>query len=399
MVKIEKFLEYGVYLAVFLLSFQTRWILAPGELSGKYWEYGTISLYVVDIVLVVVLFLWAWYWLRRERRRPSSRLRIPWFWWLLSGWDLMVFISIFAASDHGVALYRYLIFLLGLGLAALLIHTPIKKVKLVYSLVLGLVLQAVLGIGQFLDQFGPACKYLGLARHDPAHLGVSVVETVGADGVARRWLRAYGGLDHPNILGGVLALGIIIFLSFVSRRYGNNRNMRALSYVLTILLAAGLFFTFSRGAGLAVIAGLVVFGVGLAYIRRWSELKIALSVLGVVAVFVAVLAFSYQSIVMTRLSGNTRLENKSNQERISSYARAGSIIKQNPFFGVGVGNYTLALSQTSKDPLTWSYQPVHNTFLLIWAEIGVVGFSFWSALFFIWRFKVCDRAISPIWQF
>ena len=152
--------------------------------------------------------------------------------------------------------------------------------------------------------------------------------------------------------------------------------MRALSYVLTILLAAGLFFTFSRGAGLAVIAGLVVFGVGLAYKRRWPELKIALSVLGVVAVFVAVLAFSYQSIVMTRLSGNTRLENKSNQERISSYARAGSIIKQNPFFGVGVGNYTLALSQTSKDPLTWSYQPVHNTFLLIWAEIGVVGFFF-----------------------
>ena len=62
-------------------------------------------------------------------------------------------------------------------------------------------------------------------------------------------------------------------------------------------------------------------------------------------------------------------------ERKESYAAALTVIKQHPWLGVGLGNYTGFLSK--QDNLVrpaWDYQPVHNSFLLIISEIGLLGF-------------------------
>jgi len=54
---IEKILEGGIYLWVFLLPWQTRLIVSPGTLNGDSWEYGTISLYGLDILLFILIIL------------------------------------------------------------------------------------------------------------------------------------------------------------------------------------------------------------------------------------------------------------------------------------------------------------------------------------------------------
>ena len=74
----------------------------------------------------------------------------------------------------------------------------------------GAFLQACLGIYQFFTQSSFACKWLGMASHNAQDLGVSVIETLSGE----RWLRAYGGLDHPNIFGGFLCFSILILISF-----------------------------------------------------------------------------------------------------------------------------------------------------------------------------------------
>ena len=51
--KLNKIIEYGLYLLVFLLPIQTRWIIKAGELN----EYGTISLYGTDILLIILAVL------------------------------------------------------------------------------------------------------------------------------------------------------------------------------------------------------------------------------------------------------------------------------------------------------------------------------------------------------
>jgi O-antigen ligase len=56
------------------------------------------------------------------------------------------------------------------------------------------------------------------------------------------------------------------------------------------------------------------------------------------------------------------------------------LIKKNWLFGSGIGNYTKTLAV--KEPQRpWYYlQPVHNTFLLVWAETGIFGLLFFIAL-------------------
>jgi len=81
-------------------------------------------------------------------------------------------------------------------------------------------------------------------------------------------------------------------------------------------------------------------------------------------------------LVKTRLGiGEVqRLEAKSNTERISSIQESSTIIKDHPLLGVGLGNYTHYLRQQDSNQPAWSYQPVHNGYLLLFAELGFIGF-------------------------
>ena len=50
-----------------------------------------------------------------------------------------------------------------------------------------------------------------------------------------RWLRAYGGLDHPNILGGFLALALIVAADLLAEKRTENRKRRGLISVSLFL--------------------------------------------------------------------------------------------------------------------------------------------------------------------
>ena len=51
------------------------------------------------------------------------------------------------------------------------------------------------------------------------------------------------------------------------------------------------------------------------------------------------------------------------------------------FFGIGMGSFVPNITNFSKNkPLIWQYQPVHNIFLLIWSELGIIGIT----LFLVW---------------
>jgi len=76
----------------------------------------------------------------------------------------------------------------------------------------------------------------------------------------------------------------------------------------------------------------------------------------------------------TRFDEGKRLEQKSISERSLHFNQAKEIIGENFWLGTGAGNYTLAVFQKDKikKPI-WQYQPVHNVFILIWSELGIIG--------------------------
>jgi O-antigen ligase len=77
---------------------------------------------------------------------------------------------------------------------------------------------------------------------------------------------------------------------------------------------------------------------------------------------------------ITRLRGGQRLEIKSVQQRLNQFDQAQQLILENWLIGIGIGNYTLAVYQEIDSQLpVWDYQPVHNIFLLVLAELGIAG--------------------------
>jgi O-antigen ligase len=82
---------------------------------------------------------------------------------------------------------------------------------------------------------------------------------------------------------------------------------------------------------------------------------------------------------------------------------AWSIIKDHPVFGVGANNFALVIPQYTTPAIAnvWLYT-VHNNYLLVWAETGVVGLGAFIAFLLVtvgrgWRvWRVRDRVLSPL---
>lgn len=391
----KKIIEYGIYLLAFLLPWQTRLILEPGEIDGAYLEYLTYSLYAIDILLIILLLLFFWRHFVILKKSKKDTQEIPLIFWLIGGFELCIFISIFFSLNKNLALYNYLVFLFGIGIFWLLFKAEYKKKKLFYYFFGGIFIQAGLAIWQFLNQSSFASKWLGMADHNPKELGVSVIEVLAVDGIGERWLRAYGSLDHPNILGGVLAVSLLIIIGVylnnikqkskqsdlkIVKNFNFKKYENILILIVYLIALIAFLFTFSRSAWLGFAVGLIIFFGVLILRKDFFKLKEFL-ILMIFSLFLSVLIFSQYSLLFkTRLTAGSSLENKSVFERVTSINDSLPIIRNN-FWGVGIGNYSLALKEGIPDQYSWYYQPVHNTFLLIWAETGLFGILFFISLF------------------
>jgi hypothetical protein len=72
------------------------------------------------------------------------------------------------------------------------------------------------------------------------------------------------------------------------------------------------------------------------------------------------------------------------RERLTFLLIAKNVIFSNFLLGIGVGQFVIEMQKYSEHILqTWQLQPVHNVFLLVLVELGLVGFSIFT--FFLWK--------------
>ncbi len=95
-------LEYLFYLFVFLLPWQTRWII-----KDSYFEYGRISLYGFDIILIILLVF-----LLFKTGKINNKL----FFYGSLALVFFSFLSVFWAANKLVSVYWGVRMLLGFGL-------------------------------------------------------------------------------------------------------------------------------------------------------------------------------------------------------------------------------------------------------------------------------------------
>lgn len=376
--------ETFLLLFVFSLPWQTKLILLPAENN-----FNEISLYFSHLILFIALI----FFFLHQILKKKSEAKISKMWYFLGGLELFYFISFFFAQDKLLATYRFVILLMGLALFYLLREglnksayedSCLNRVRAIYAFIISLFLHASLGIYQFLTQSSFSNKYLGIAMHDPMLAGTSVIETASG-----RWLRAYGGLDHPNILGGLLVFGLLLTAYLLARKKIINSRIQVYGLLLLFgsyfVFLMALFFTFSRGSWLAYFIGLIVLLISIIKKEdKWVMGRFLVLMFFSILLFILAV-FPYKELVQTRFQADSRLEIVSINERSEQVTAAEKLIKKNPIFGIGPGNYIRTLE--SENIANHSFiQPVHNSFLLLWAENGLLALvSLFLFIFFIIR--------------
>ena len=385
-------IEYVFCALLFLIPWQARIVLFPGVLNGGSWEYGTISLYATDVLFFVILILsvvWAvrvscnecaenrhceprhsgaWQSTSRLLRRFASRndRRII----ILVAF---AFLSVLWSTYHGVAMYAALKLFEGVALMFLISYLPLNRTRLLWALIAGAVAQSVLVVVQFSTQHVTSFLWSGIAPQNPMTPGVAVIEAGG-----RRWLRAYGSFPHPNILGGYFSIVLILVLGYwkdmTNAMWRVSRTVTVSQYaVVTLsvsLIAIGLFLSFSRAAWIALVVGIVIWFI---QHRAWQMPVVRIGGAAILAIGILYSAL-FWPLIASRVTGVGRLELKSTSERMQYIRESVALVRSNALFGVGIGNYTAAVhDELRPNNPSWSYQPVHNVFLLVFAELGFIG--------------------------
>ncbi len=359
---------FFTYLTLFLLPWQTRWIFFEQPLNGQVWEYGRLGLYSSMLTLLAAVIC---FYLAKIKTGEKKIILQYWPLWLLFSY---LFITSWLSELPIVSLYYFNLIVLAFLFSFLLQYLEIKKILVVLSLS-GL-LQGLLALWQLITQQVVANKWLGLAEHLPNNLGTSVVELDSL-----RWLRAYGSLPHPNLLGGFLVICILAALSWwllTYQRAAQDYWQEAKKFVWEIILIIfsltvmtfGLLASFSRSAILSlflvIILGIIWYG----YKRIKLSWIVLLKYLAILFLCLTAFNFILPGSLTARWQLQNRLEVKSVNERVLSWQQLDWQNAKQLFFGQGLGlnsyvnNYKLP---------PYAVQPIHNYWLLALAEIGVIG--------------------------
>lgn len=375
----ERLLRWTFLAFLFSIPLGTKKFLASfaTPFSNVYTsEYTAAFLFGSDLLLLLVLALLLFYAplplrgvLRREDRGPATPLAF------LIGFALF---SLFTASYLSFGAYALLRFLGALAAGALA-WWCVRSGTVAFrhsagALGASAVFQAAIAVLQFSRQGSVGLWWLGetaaLGPETPGIAGIIV------DGLS--FLRAYGTLPHANILAGFLILGVLaLAYLFLSEERSSVRVVVAGGLVMVL---AGLVLTFSRSGwivGIGALGALFLF-------TLWSKVSPRrIAALFLIVLFsLALLLGALRFAVFPR--AHLSADDAPVRDRWTMNEMGLALVASEPW-GVGLGNqlfYSYDQRLFHKFGLTarGQWQPVHNLYLLMAAEIGIGGLIAFLAL-------------------
>lgn len=374
----------------FLLTvpFQKRHIfnLATAKINNVFVEWQTISLYLSDIIFILCLIFWLINLIinRKEKTQKIDKLYyiLPISIFIFSLVSILVNYN--AYIDHNVAIYK----LIKLAELVLLFIFIIKNINTKKTIIISLsalvasgVVSSILAILQYLKQQTLGLTMLGEPLVMPILQNVAKLVLDNGNVV----MRAYGTFPHPNVLAGFILANLVFTLAlfiYLTVNYGLNKPKYRL---LTILISFGLIleiftfiFTFSRTAWIALAIALILF-----FILIKKQLVLAFKNIKesgfyyVITLVVLAIIFAIGS-QWPQITSRATISDQHGDQAVTNRAFYNKIsfemIKKNPIVGIGYGNFASKMQDYTNQKIEWwQYQPTHNVYLLIFAEIGIFG--------------------------
>jgi hypothetical protein len=356
------------YILLFSVPLQTRILLNADEsYVSWYFDYHlAMFLYATDLLYIGIMASWLIFDRSRLSKIADSKLYS-----IILGFLILILVTLFHVKRIDLGVYSTFKWIEVLSLI-LYIRSEINRIA-DFKVVLGIlfvsgILQAILGWFQFHVQHMIGLKFLGEYIATSGTAGLSTIDTVGG-----KVIRAYGTFPHPNVLGAYLVASLTAALYIVSSAFTKvsadkhgTKWIKGLSVIGTSMLMFGLFTTFSRNAWLAAAIILVSFGI---YYLAKKQYTALVTVALITIVSCATIFSLYRTNLQARISSDNTV---SVGDRYFFNQMGVDMIKKFPSLGVGAGNYVVAQQDLFVlEP--WQYQPPHNIFIFVGAELGILG--------------------------
>ncbi len=341
-------------------AFCVELIFLPFQLGRHFWpsfafvlgeriDYLSPTFYISDIPIIIGFFILA---IKKQIHIASTFMLVVAY----------LSLSAFFSQSPLNGWYGLLKFL-ELSLFILWVSRMTYKTNIVpYLFVSGILLESIISFLQYNLQrsMGGLLWFFGERTFSSSTPGIANASINGT-----LILRPYGTFPHPNALAGFLVIAMIYVGSLLYEH--NGRYGKMLILVTLAIGTTALLLTLSRIA--IIIWCLVVVGAIMNKIAKSKKKRLMILVIG--SLFFLIITFFPH---IAGRFGGINLQDEAVVQRVVLIQDSLAIIGKNPLFGVGLNSFLPELptyEYSLHSPLL--IQPVHNMYLLVFAELGLVG--------------------------
>ncbi|RJR43896.1 MAG: O-antigen ligase family protein [Deltaproteobacteria bacterium] len=320
------------------------------------------SIYLSYLPILGLYFIWIYRWIFWHQRLTISKVGL----FPLFGLFIISALSVGVAGNRLFAAFD-LFALAFMGLTFIYISSDLREERdlrlvLVVLIFTGFV-QATIAIGQGVTGSSLGLEIFGARKFITGFVGLETLS------------RVTGTLGHPSSMAEYFDL--VIPVSFAMLFYPMSRSLK-------ILLGLGVFFQ--------------IIGQGMSYSRGgifWTMVAVGAIFLlqicrrmGVMRGAFLATALASLAVILLLTIPNPLQKGLFRTEAATAYGRlplmkvAKNVIAHHPFLGVGLNNYVQAAKKYDSTPeqLTTGWNTaVHNVYLFIAGEVGLIGL-----IFFVW---------------
>lgn len=350
--------SFFLFLLILFLPTQLgkHFFLSQSYLFGIRVDYLAPTIYFFDILTIIVFFINFNYLLKSFIQKRFILLLL-----------LLIVNSVFSVFPL-ISINKIIRIFQWWGIFLIIKNQSRLKIKNLMTnafLISGL-FELILSLGQFIAKksLGSFFWFFGERSFSLATPEIAKVNFFGIEA-----LRSYGTFSHPNSLAGFYLLIYFYYLTL------DNKKMRGVDKRFFIILVSSflIFLSFSKLA-------LVLWFFGTLFYYWHQKLDCRLCFLSRLITLTTVF-FVFISFPTSQFSF---------QNRVILLKEWLEIFRYRWFLGVGLGAYSKAKEFIK--PIVYPYylttQPVHNVFLLLLAEMGIVPFFVFLLFLFPWLKKL-----------
>lgn len=227
----------------------------------------------------------------------------------------------------------------------------------------------LVGLATALSLYG-LYEYIFLYRFIGEHIDISFVDVIARKMISLRRVSSVFG--WPNRLAGFLGMTIPVSIGLFFHE--KRPKFRILLIVSAIVMLVCMLFTFSIGGWIALMGALIFAGI-LSFRLMGRKLREVISrrkaLVSVIALLLIIAMVSVGGVIVKKRA--TPITLGAIKCRAAYLRGALGIIRDNFILGTGLGTFKLIYPQYMPPMRGYGTKHVHNSYLEIWSEVGLVG--------------------------